>query len=31
MYGLAVYVKEKLPFQWDLSLENFPDSYLGFL
>ena len=28
MYGLAVYVKEGLPFAWDLSLENSADSYL---
>ena len=27
MHGLAVYVKEGLPFAWDLSLENFADSY----
>ena len=30
MYGLAVYVKEGLPFAWDLSLENSVDSYLCF-
>ena len=34
MYGLAVYVKEGLPFGWDLSLENSAysaaDSYLCF-
>ena len=30
MHGLAVYVKEGLPFAWDLSLENSPDSYLCF-
>ena len=30
MYGLAVYVKEGLPFAWNLSLENFADSYLCF-
>ena len=30
MHGLAVYVKEGLPFAWDLSLENFGDSYLCF-
>ena len=30
MYGLAVYVKEGLPFAWDLSLENSADSYLCF-
>ena len=28
MDGLAVYVKEGLPFPWDLSLENSQDSYL---
>ena len=28
MHGLAVYVKEGLPFAWDLSLENSADSYL---
>ena len=28
MYGLAVYVKEALPFAWDLSLENSTDSYV---
>ena len=28
--GLAVYVKEGLPFLWDLSLENSADSYLCF-
>ena len=28
MYGLAVYVKEGLPFAWDLSLENCTDSYV---
>ena len=27
---LAVYVKEGLPFAWDLSLENSPNSYLCF-
>ena len=27
---LAVYVKEGLPFAWDLSLENSADSYLCF-
>ena len=27
MHGLAVYVKEGLPFAQDLSLENFADSY----
>ena len=30
MHGLAVYVKEGLPFAWDLSLENSVDSYLCF-
>ena len=30
MHGLAVYVKEALPFAWDLSLENSADSYLCF-
>ena len=30
MHGLAVYVKEGLPFAWDLSLENFADSNLCF-
>ena len=30
MYGLTVYVKEGLPFEWDLSLENSADSYLCF-
>ena len=30
MHGLAVYVKEGLPFAWDLSLENSVDSYLYF-
>ena len=30
MDGLAVYVKEELPFAWDLSLENSADSYLCF-
>ena len=30
MHGLAVYVKEGLPFAWDLSLENSADSYLTF-
>ena len=28
MHGLAVYVKEGLPFALDLSLENSADSYL---
>ena len=27
MHGLAVYVKEGVPFAWDLSLENSADSY----
>ena len=31
MHGLAVYVKEGLPFARDLSLENSADSYLRFL
>ena len=31
MHGLAVYVKEGLPFAQDLSLENCADSYLCFL
>ena len=30
MHGLAVYVKEGLPFPRDLSLENSADSYLYF-
>ena len=30
MHGLTVYVKEGLPFAWDLSLENSADSYLSF-
>ena len=30
MHGLIVYVKEGLPFLWDLSLENSADSYLCF-
>ena len=30
MHGLAVYVKEELPFAQDLSLENSADSYLCF-
>ena len=30
MYGLAVYVKEGLPFARDLSLDNSADSYLCF-
>ena len=29
-HGLAVYLKEGLPFVWDLSLENSVDSYLCF-
>ena len=28
--GLTVYVKEGLPFAWDLSLKNSADSYLCF-
>ena len=28
MHGLAVHVKEGLPFSWDLSLENSTNSYL---
>ena len=28
MHGLAVYVKEGLPFAWDTSLENSADSYV---
>ena len=28
MHGLAVYVEEGLPFEWDLSLKNSADSYL---
>ena len=28
MHGLTVYVKEGLPFAWDLSLENSLDPYL---
>ena len=28
MHGLVVYVKEGLPFAWDVSLENSEDSYL---
>ena len=31
MHGLAVYVKEGLPFTRDLSLENSADSYLSYL
>ena len=30
MHGLTVYLKEGLPFAWDLSLENSADSYLCF-
>ena len=30
MHGLAVYVKEGLPFAWDLSLEHSADSYFCF-
>ena len=30
MQSLAVYVKERLPFAWDVSLENSADSYLCF-
>ena len=30
IHGLTVYVKEGLPFVWDLSLENSADSYLCF-
>ena len=30
MHGLAVYVREGLPFAQDLSLENYVDSYLCF-
>ena len=30
MHGLVVYVKEGLPFAWDLSLENSADSYVCF-
>ena len=30
MHGLTVYVKEGLPFGWDLSLENSADSCLCF-
>ena len=29
-HGLAAYVKEGLPFAWDLSVENSADSYLCF-
>ena len=31
MHGLAVYVRERLPFAQDLSLQNSADSYLCFL
>ena len=30
VHGLAVYLKEGLPFAWDFSLENSADSYLCF-
>ena len=30
IHGLAVYMKEGLPFPWDLSLENSADVYLCF-
>ena len=30
MHGLAIYLKEGLPFTWDLSLENSAYSYLCF-
>ena len=30
MHDLAVFVKDGLPFAWDLSLENSVDSYLCF-
>ena len=30
MHGLAVYVKEGLPFEQDLSLEKTVDSFLNF-
>ena len=30
MHDLAVYVKEGLPYAWDLLLENSADSYLCF-
>ena len=30
MHGLVVYVIERVPFAWDLSLENSADSYLRF-
>ena len=29
-HGLAVYIKEELPFAYNLSLENSADSYLYF-
>ena len=29
-HGMALYVKEGLPFTWDLPLEHFADSYLCF-
>ena len=30
MHGLTVFVKEGIPFAWNLFLENFADSYLNF-
>ena len=30
MHGLTVYLKEEVPFAWDLSVENSADSYLCF-
>ena len=30
MRGLTVYMKDGLPFAWDLSLENSVDSFLCF-
>ena len=30
MHSFAVYVKDRLPFAWDLSLKNSADSYLCF-
>ena len=30
MHGLAIYVEERPPFAWDLSLESSEDSYLCF-
>ena len=30
MHAHAVYVKEGVPFAWDLSVENSADSYLSF-